>query len=186
MKKLFFLGLTCAFCCLTSCKDTTTTASSADNGAADKAMANNREVYKAIETGDYSKLDSIIAKDGIDHSGGMDGTMEVTGIDNIKKEFTEMKQAFSSIHFDVTSEAVNGDYLFALYKFTATTSANPGPGMPANQKMEMNGVDVLKMKDGKFTDHWQFNDPKDMKKMMGGMAPADKMGDKMAHKDSTK
>ena len=187
MKKLFFIGATCLICFFTSCKDSTTTSSTTDtNSSAEKAKANNREVYKAFETGDVSKLDSFISKDGIDHSGGPDGTMEIKGIDNIKKEAMDMKQAFTNIHFDVIADAVNGDYLFALVKFTATTTSNPAPGMPANQKIDMTSVDVLKMKDGMFSEHWSFSDPKDMKKMMGSMGAGGNMNDKMGHTDSTK
>ena len=85
-----------------------------------------------------------------------------------------MKQNFSEIKFDIQQEAVNGDNLFVLSKFTGTTSATPPPGMQPNQKIEMTGVDVLKFNsEGKFTDHWTFNDPREMMKMMGGDKPMD-------------
>ncbi|HUS00715.1 MAG TPA: ester cyclase [Chitinophagaceae bacterium] len=180
MKKLLFMGaITMLF--LASCNDKDA-ASNNGNSAADKAKANNRAVLKAIETGDVSKLDSFITSDGVDHSGA-GGMMETKGIDNIKKDLGSMKQDFSEIKFDIQQEAVNGDYLFILAKMTGTTSANAGHGLPPNQKIEMSGVDVLKFNsEGKFTDHWTFNDPRDMMKMMGGGKPMD---NKMAA-DTTK
>lgn len=143
------------------------------NSAADKAKANNREVLKAIENGDVSKLDSFITSDGVDHSGS-NGMMEIKGIDSIKKDLGSIKQNFSDLKFDVMQEAVNGDYLFVLSKVIGTTAANPGPGMRPNEKIEMTGVDVLKFNsEGKFTEHWTFNDPREMMKIMGGDKPAD-------------
>jgi hypothetical protein len=186
MKKLLFLTIA-GLVCLASCNDNSSTGTSSDNSAADKAKANNRAVLKAIESGDVSKLDSYIAKDGIDHAGA-GGMMEVKGLDSIKKDLGSMKQDFSEINFDIQQEAVNGDYLFVLAKMTGTTSANPGHGLPPNQKIEMSGVDVLKFNsEGLLTEHWTFNDPRDMMKMMGGDKPMDtKMDDKKAAKDTTK
>ena len=62
---------------------------------------------------------------------------------------------------------MSGDYLFTLARLTGTTTANPGMGMPPNKKMDLKSVDVVKVKNGKATDHWQFVDPKEMMEMMG-------------------
>jgi predicted ester cyclase len=175
-------------CFIISCNDgTTTTTSESNNSSADKAIANNRSILKAIEAGDASKLDSFITVDAIDHS-GPDGMTEVKGLENIKASLGTMKQDFTDFKFDIKKEAANGDYLFVLATMTGTTSASPGHGLPPNQKIEMTSVDVLKFNsDGKFTEHWAFNDPKDMMKMMGGNKPMDtNMDNKMAPKDSTK
>ena len=183
MKKLLFMGAS-VMLFLASCNDNGATSNG--NSAADKAKANNREVLKAIESGDVSKLDSFITSDGIDHSGA-DGMTEVKGIDNIKKDLGSIKQSFSDLKFDVQQDAVNGEYLFVMSKLIGTTSANPGHGMQPNQKIEMSGADVLKFNsEGKFTEHWTFNDPRDMMKMMGGDKPMDNKMDKMAPMDSTK
>ncbi|MEJ7682905.1 MAG: hypothetical protein WKG06_34625 [Segetibacter sp.] len=42
----------------------------------------------------------------------------------------------------------------------------------------MNSVDVVKIKNGKATDHWTFNDPNDMMKMMSGQKNKQKNGKK--------
>ena len=192
MKKLFFLGATALVCILFSCKDSTTTSTSTTTSEGETAKANNRAVLKMIETGDMSKLDSFLSKDAVDHSSN-NGTGETKGLDSIKMDLAKVKQAFASMHFDVMKEAVDGDYLFVLGKMTGTTSANPGMGMPANKEISSTSVDVLKFKDGKFTEHWSFIDPKDMMKMMDGdhmnmgtdskMAGDHKMNNKMG--DST-
>lgn len=179
MKKIVFVIALISL--LGSCNNSSTSSS---NSAADKAKANNRAVLKAIENGDASKLDSFITKDAVDHS-SPDMT-EVKGIDSIKAELGAMKNDFSDVKFDIQQEATNGDYLFVLGKMTGTTTASPGHGMPPNKKIEMTSVDVLKFNsDGMFTDHWSFNDPKEMMAMMGGDHPMDKMDNKMAA-DTTK
>lgn len=182
MKKLFFAAFAGMLALVISCNNNAKTSES--SSAAEKAKANNRAILKAIENGDVSKLDSFITKDGVDHSGG-DGTMEVKGLDNIKAALGGMKQQFSDIKFDISQEATNDSYLFVLSKMTGTTSATPANGMPPNKKVEMTTVDLLKFNsDGMLTDHWSFNDPKDMMKMSGGDHSMDKpMDNKM---DSSK
>lgn len=189
MKKIVFTTATCMLCFFISCNDSATTTTSS-NSAAEKAKANNRTILKAIEAGDASKLDSFITADAVDHS-GPDGMTEVKGLENIKASLGSMKQDFADFKFDIKKEAIDDDYLFVLGTMRGTTSANPGHGMPPNQKIEMTSVDVLKFNsDGKFTEHWAFNDPKDMMKMMGGDHKMDnmngKMDNKMEMKDSMK
>ena len=176
MKKIVFLIAVISL--LISCNDSSTSSS---NSAAEKAKANNRAVLKAIESGDASKLDSFITKDAVDHSSP--SMTEVKGIDSIKKELGAMKQDFSDFKIDIMQEAAHDGYLFVLGKMTGTTTASPGHGMPPNKKIEMTSVDVLKYNnDGMFTDHWSFNDAKEMMAMMGGDHP---MENKMENKMST-
>ena len=61
--------------------------------------------------------------------------------------------------------AVSGDYLFAYLTFTGTT-AEPYMGMPANKKMTMNQVDLIRFKGDKMAEHWGFTSNEDMMKMM--------------------
>lgn len=177
MKKIFITAAAGMLCLFISCKDSSTASSGSTNDAGTKAKANNRAVLTAIENGDVSKLDSLITKDAIDHSGGADGTTEIKGLDNIKAELSGMKKNFKELHFDVMQEATNADYLFTLGKMTGTSSA------ASNQKIETISVDVLKFNsNGMLTEHWSFNDPKDMKKMAGDQHMENMPGGKM---DST-
>lgn len=183
MKKLFFAVAAIPFM---ACNND----SGGGNSAADKAIANNRTVIHYIEQGDVSKLDSFITADAVDHSGSS-GMNEVKGIENIKKDLATIKQDFADFKIDIQQEAANGEYLFVLGKMTGTTTATPGHGMPPNKKIEATSVDVLKFNsEGKFTDHWTFNDPKEMMAMMGGdhsMPDNKMMGDTSKMKmDTTK
>jgi predicted ester cyclase len=133
----------------------------------EKALANNREIYKAIETGDVSKIKGYIDKDAVDHEGGANG-QDVQGGDSIIAMLGSIHNSFTDLKMEVISEAISGDYLFTLVRLTGTTTANPGMGMPPNKKMDSKSVDVVKLKNGKASEHWEFVDPKDMMAMMGG------------------
>jgi PBP1b-binding outer membrane lipoprotein LpoB len=67
MKKILFTTAAAMFFFI-SCNDSTSTGT-AESSENEKNLANNRKVYKAIETGDASVIDSLIADDAVDHQG---------------------------------------------------------------------------------------------------------------------
>ena len=129
-------------------------------------LAKNKEIYKAIETGDVSKIKDYIDKDAVDHGGGANG-QDVKGGDSIIAMLGSIHNSFTDLKMEVISDAISGDYLFTLVRLTGTTTANPGMGMPPNKKMDAKSVDVVKIKNGKAIEHWEFVDPKEMMAMMG-------------------
>ena len=133
----------------------------------EKSLAKNKEIYKAIETGDVSKIKDYIASDAVDHGGGANG-QDVKGGDSIIAMLAGIHKSFTDLKMEVISDAINGDYLFTLVRLTGTTTATPGMGFPPNKKIDSKSVDVIKLKDGKAQEHWQFLDPNEMMAMMGG------------------
>ncbi|MBA2249104.1 MAG: ester cyclase [Chitinophagaceae bacterium] len=182
MKKILFVTATGLLCFFTSCKDTSTSStSSTTDSQMEKNKANSKEVYRAMETGDVSKLDSFIDKDIVDH--GDMGDMK--GIDTLKKMFVKMHTQYKDFKVDPIANATDGDYNFAYIHFTGTTT-DASMGMPANTHMDFNGIDLIKIKDGKAVEHWGFIQGKDMMKMMSNdptMKPCmDKMMMEMQNK----
>ena len=171
MKKVF-LALACAFMLL-SCKDAAKTETadggpSADNARDEQAKRNSqttREVYKAIETGDVSKLDSFIAKDVVDHEGN--NGKDVVGLDSLKYHLGLMHTYFDGLKMEVLSEGTSpdGDYHFAMARMRGKSKANPW-GMPVGIDVDDTFVDVVRIKDGKATEHWGFMSMKYMNEMM--------------------
>jgi predicted ester cyclase len=146
-----------------ACKDTATTDKN-EVSQAEKNKASSEVIYKAIETGDVSHLDSVIAKDFVDHAGEKG---DVKGIDSLKKMFAQMHNEINDLNIEEIANATDGDYNIALIRMTGTT-AKAMMGMPAGTKLDMKSVEVVKIKNGKATEHWGYMDPKDMMKMMGG------------------
>lgn len=138
-----------------------------DNKEREKMIANNERINRAIETGNFDGIDTLWANDIVDHTGPMG--KEVRGKDSVKAELVQMHNSMKDIKFETKASAYDPEkgYLFSWSHFTATTTV-PMEGMPANTKLDMDGVDLVKIVNGKATDHWQFNNPQDMMKMMGG------------------
>jgi len=126
--------------------------------------SNYKNVVSALDNGQLDKLDDYIAIDAIDHD--IDPSMtQKTGLAAIKEMFAYYHKIFPDMKTNIHKIATSGDMLFAYITMTGTTS-EPFMGMPADYKMSMDGVDIIRFKDGKAVEHWGFTSNTDMMKMM--------------------
>lgn len=157
--------------------------SAQDNSQAERNNANTMEVYRAIETGDVSKLDKFIDKNIIDHAGPHG---DMVGLDSTKMMFIEMHNHISNLKMQPIANATGGDYHFSLVRVTGTTNSE-FMGMPANTPIDMTSVNVVKIKNGKAMEHWRYSDVNQMMQMMHGEHPMQGEDHKMMNDmDSTK
>jgi predicted ester cyclase len=135
------------------------------------------DVLNALTSGNINVLDKYVTSDFIEHDPSPTMTKK-TGIDAVKEIFTSYHKIFPDMNAEVHNIAVSGDYLFAYLTFKGTTS-EPYMGMPVNQKMTMNQVDLVRFKGDKIAEHWGFISNDDVMKMMSKDKMMDKdMGDK--------
>jgi len=168
MKKGFF-ALAAGMFLLISCNETKDATAEGDHQSmAKRNTEHNKEVYRAIETGDVSKLDSFIAKDFVDHEANMG--KDIVGLDSMKHHLSLIHTYFDDLKVESIAEgtSLDGVYHFAMVRMRGKAKANPW-GMPVGLDMDDTSVDVVKIKDGKATDHWMFTSQKDMMEMMQGM-----------------
>ena len=174
MKKVLFttpIALVWFFVSCSSPSSSTPSTPVADSTSqAEKNTANDKAVWKGIETGDMSVMDSIVADDVVDHSGMMG---EIKGRDSVKKMLSDIHNHITNIKFESIAAATEGDYHFALTRLTGTTK-DATMGMPANTPVDRISVGVVRLVNGKIKDHWMYVDSKEMMQMMEKMRPAGK------------
>ena len=160
-----------AFSCNNKPSPTTATNGN-DNSQQEQNIVSNKKIYTAIESGDTSPIDTLIAGDAVDHDGP--GGMEINGKDSILHMLSGIHNHIKDIKFDVVTSAANGDYVFSLVHMTGTsTDSSMGmPGMNIDQK----AVDVIKFNSAnKMVEHWGFTDDQEVAKQMMKMQDPSKM-----------
>jgi predicted SnoaL-like aldol condensation-catalyzing enzyme len=172
MKRLILCAavMTVAF----SCNNNPSSATTEGNGNSqqEQNIANNKKIYTAIETGDTSPVDTLIATDAVDHDGP--GGTEVNGKDSILHLLAGLHNHIKDIRFDVISSAANGDYVFSLVHVSGTTT-DSSMGMPG-MNLDEKAVDVIKFNnDNKMVEHWGFTEDQEMAKQMMNMQDQSKM-----------
>jgi predicted ester cyclase len=174
MRKILIATSSALLCFFSSCSDKG--ASTTANDDTEKINAKSKAVYKAIETGDASGLDSIMDNNIVDHDMG-----GKKGLDSVKAMISDIHNHFTDLKFDVISQAYNGDYHFTLITVSGTPKDN-FMGMEPGKAISMKSIDVVKIKDGKATEHWGFTDNADMMKMQEAMMGPNKMDTTKAKK----
>jgi len=158
MKKiLFILATTGCMCFFVACNDE----SKEETKTEGKNPKSARVIYDAIETGDVSKVDSFIAKDAVHHDPERG---DVVGVDSIKAILADIHNHYKDLKLDIISEVSDDEYGYTLHTLKGTTT--DAMMMPAGTKVNMKAVDVVRFKDGKIVEHWEFMDMADMMKMM--------------------
>ena len=129
-----------------------------------KYKMNYNEVINALTSGKIDVLDKYLTSDFIEHDPSPMMSKK-TGIDAVKEIFSNYHKIFPDMKAQVHNIAVSGDYLFAYVTFTGTTSEQY-MGMPANHKMTINQVDLIRFKGDKMAEHWGFTSNEDIMNMM--------------------
>ncbi|MGN6530155.1 MAG: ester cyclase, partial [Ginsengibacter sp.] len=93
------------------------------------------------------------------------------------KMLGDMHNHIKDLKMDLITSAGNGDYVFSLVHISGTPT-DSSMGMPG-KSFDVKGVDVVKFKDNKITEHWGFTEDsemaKEMMEMQSKMSGADKM-----------
>lgn len=147
------------------------------SGAGERASKNMEVQRKFTEEifnkHNFAMIDSLVAPDYVEHDMEPGYSPDRTGL---KKSFEDFIKAFPDMHEQINFMTADSNTVTVQYTFTATSSGMMGG---AGKKVNIDGVDIVKYKDGKSIGHWGYNDEVKMMTQMG-MMPA------MGGSDSTK
>lgn len=114
-------------------------------------------ISDAFGSGDPSKIDSVVAEDFVDHTDRGDMNR-----DSLKSMIRMVRSANEDMKMEVIKELADDDYVFTWMRFTGTSN---GTMMPAGP-YDMKAAQVVRFRDGKAVEHWEFMEVRDMMKMM--------------------
>ncbi len=151
----------------------------AGNDSAKKIADNKARVQnfydKVINAHNPDMVDSFCTAEFVDHqpSPGHSGK----GLDDLKGQFREFFAMFPDVHMTPNMMVGEGDTVAVVLTITGTNSGS-APGMPAtNKQMNVQGSDLIVLKNGKATDRWGFAEEMKMMTQLGMMPPQPAMPD---------
>ena len=160
MRKLIFSASAVLLLSLIACNDNTKVASAtADNSKVQRNLDASRAVARAIETGDVSAIDSVVAEDFVDHTDHGD----IKGRDSLKAMAKTVQAHMKNMKMNVKHEIADENYVYAWMHFSGTSDG--AMGMPAGP-YDMTSMEVSRLNDGKIVEHWTFMDMQELGKMM--------------------
>jgi steroid delta-isomerase-like uncharacterized protein len=148
--------------------DSTAHGAAADDGKnIDSARIVYEKVYAAMSAGgNLDDLDNYVAADAVDHQ-AMPG--QAQGLAGLKTWVGEMRKAFPDIKLTLDRIIAHGDEMAALFTMTGTQEA-PLMGMGSKGKtLNIQGVDWIRVENGKMVEHWGFVEEMKMMTQLGMM-----------------
>jgi steroid delta-isomerase-like uncharacterized protein len=132
--------------------------------AQNKALAN-RLVEEFLNQRDVSAADDIVAADVVEHEELPPGMP--AGLEGVKAMFTMMFNAFPD--FQATVEHLIGEEdMVALHMLWSGTHKGEFMGIPPTQKrISINVIDIFRVADGKFVEHWGVSDMMALMQQLG-------------------
>ncbi|HLX13572.1 MAG TPA: ester cyclase [Bacteroidota bacterium] len=130
-----------------------------------------REAFDALNASDWSKFCTFVADNFAEHN---PGPGEGPGCKGVTDFFTGFKKAFPDLKMTIQDIVASGDEVWVRSIVTGTQKGD-FMGIPASGKsFKIDGYDVIKIKNGKATDHWGVLDMASMMQQIGGVPPPPK------------
>lgn len=137
-----------------------------------KTTHENKELLESfydevMNSHNVAKIKSFCAADFTDHNPnpGYSGK----GLDDLAAQLNEMFISFPDLHVTSAFMVAEEDMVVAYLTMTGTNSGSFANMPPTNKTVKINGIDIVKIKDGKATEHWGVFEDLSMMTQLGMM-----------------
>ncbi len=131
-----------------------------------------RRLYQEVSAGNLAALDELLADDLVEHEEfpGLEPNKE-----GVKQFFAMFRSAFPDLRMEPHEMLAEGDLVCARMTVTGTHQGEFMGVPPTGKKIEMEGIDIVRTRDGQATEHWGVMDAMAMMQQLGAIpeqAPA--------------
>jgi steroid delta-isomerase-like uncharacterized protein len=112
-----------------------------------------------------AKLESFVTTDFIDHNPSPGHTGK--GLDDLAAQLNEILTALPDLRVTADFMVAEEDKVVIYLTMTGTNSGPFGNIPPTNKPVKFNGVDIVRVKDGKASERWGLTDDFTMMTQMG-------------------
>jgi steroid delta-isomerase-like uncharacterized protein len=137
-----------------------------------------RSYFEALGRRDRDAQLNWYAPDGGGRFYGL--TAEPNTRDESRQFFHELFDAFPDFSLEILDLIVEGDQVAVRWRATGTfTGSSRFLGLlPTGQRLDLEGVDIVQVRDGKIASIDAYTDTSEMARQLGAMPPRDSLGDK--------
>ena len=137
--------------------------------ASDAAKAvvrrNNEEVQSK---GNFAVFEELFADDFVDHTTQPGTTPDKAGV---RKLYNYMREAFPDFRSEIHWQLTDGDRVITYKTYYGTHDGAFLGIAPTHRKIHFESVDVIRVQNGKITDHWGVGNLLSLMHQIGGWNP---------------
>ena len=158
--KYFLTPFASLFCICISCNDSSSVSTATTvNSKAQKNLEAWHTVSMAFATGNQDAIDAVIADDYLDHTSSGD----FKGRDSVKANIARWHTNLKDVKMERIKEFADDEYAVFWMRFIG--NSNGRMGIPTGP-FDMTTIQVVRFKDGRAVEHWNYMDMKQMMQMM--------------------
>ena len=110
-----------------------------------------RNTEEVQGNGNFEVFEELFADDFVDHTPQPNMTPDKAGV---RKLYGYMRGAFPDFHPKIHSQLADGDRVITYKTYYGTHEGDFLGIAPTHCKIHVETVDVMRVRDGKITDHW--------------------------------
>ena len=112
-----------------------------------------RRFFAAIEHGDFSVFDEIVAEDYDDHLAG-----QTPGRETLKRYFTGLRSAFADLRLPITNIVAEGNLVAVLNSVRGTHKGDFAGIKAKSNRIDAMAFQLYRIADGRLVEHWEVAD----------------------------
>ena len=125
-----------------------------------------RRAYAAMSAGgDLADLDAVVHADYLEHADGPPGLP--SGLAGLKASMGVYREAFPDLTIAIERYLEQGDTGCAIVRMTGTNTGSFMGAPPTGRSIDISGIDVVRLVDGKCAEHWGAEDSLGMFAQLG-------------------
>ncbi len=133
-----------------------------------------RRMVEQLQSGhNLDVVDALFAADFVDHSvpPGLPSSRE-----GVKMQFAIFFSAFPDLHVVIHDQVAEGDRVVTRKTFHGTHQGDLMGIPPTGRSVAFDVIDILRVQDGKITDHWNVVDQLGLMQQIGAIPVPEQIG----------
>ena len=118
--------------------------------------------------GNFALFDELFADDFVDHTTQPGTTPDKGGV---RRLYTHLREAFPDFYAEIHWQLADGDRVTTYKTYHGTHKGTFLGIAPTNRKIQFETVDVMRVQNGKITDHWGVGNLLSLMEQIGGWKP---------------
>ena len=118
--------------------------------------------------GNFDVFEELFADDFVDHTPQPNATPDKAGV---RKLYTYMRAAFPDFHAEIHWQLADADRVTTYKTYYGTHEGALLGVAPTHRRVQFETVDVMRVQNGKITDHWGVANLLSLMQQIGGWVP---------------
>ena len=133
-----------------------------------------RNTEEVQSKGNFDVFEEIYADNFVDHTTQPGMTPDKAGVRIL---YTYIREAFPDVGADIHFQLIDGDRVTTFKTYHGTHRGTFLGVPPTGRTVQFETVDVMRVQNGKITDHWGVANLLSLMRQIGGWTPADSAAD---------